>query len=425
MKQLCTNSGGFVLAASLFLLLTLTLVVVTIAHRNTFDEAMAGNQRDFVNAMGVTESGVEAGFALVKENYVNGGNFDVDQLTGYSSNPLLTGSLSGGSYAVTVPVVNANLLVLNSVGSVAGAEREIEVVLEVDSSGTWDYAILTSDSINVMSGDPIIYGPYADVHTNMHFYISGNPEIDGSISATGVLDISGNPTVGGEQTSGADNVDIPHVYPPEHRGNANIVLTPDCRVTAADGSEIADLSDGGKWHGWDCSVGDKWTMADSSPDGGLYDAFYYVEGNVVISGGPEALWYASFVAEGYIEVSGNPYFHPWGYGAGNDTGSEVGDKILFLAGNDLKINGNPDQEFIGIMAAHMEVGVSGNPYLEGSILAENGLHGEGQEVASGMEIKNIIDNNEFNGNMVLNASGDGLGGAGQPLIVSAWRELVH
>ena len=63
--------------------------------------------------------------------------------------------------------------------------------------------------------------------------------------------------------------------------------------------------------------------------------------------------------------------------------------------------------------------MSGNPYLEGSILAENGLHGEGQEVASGMEIKSIIDNNEFNGNMVLNASGDGLGGAGQPLVVSA------
>ena len=170
----------------------------------------------------------------------------------------------------------------------------------------------------------------------------------------------------------------------------------------------------------------------SSDSDDMYNAFYYVEGNVVLSGSPEdAFWYATFVTEGYLEVSGNGWFKPWGTHPDQTTGNEIADNILYWAGNDLKINGNPEQKFFGVIATHMDVQVSGNPYFEATIVAENGLYHDGQEVRSGQEVKNIVDNNqfnssnnEFNGNMVLNSSGVTPLHAAKKLSVTAWRELV-
>lgn len=91
----------------------------------------------------------------------------------------------------------------------------------------------------------------------------------------------------------------------------------------------------------------------------------------------------------------------------------------------MKINGNPDQDFFGILATHMDIQISGNPNLTGTIIAENELHGSGQQVQSGQEVKSLVDKNEFNGNMILVSTGQGLGGSSQELAVTAWREIIH
>jgi Tfp pilus assembly protein PilX len=447
------RNRGAVLASTLIILVSLTLIAVTLAYRNTMDELMAANQRDAVNAMAIADSGIEEAFAIVKNNYVGGQEFDNAM---YAPTYIAQdSSVSGGSYAVKVNCVSDldsstdnydgfcgtptagefEQVILNSVGTVNGASREIEIVLEMRDAGTsiGQYAILTETDINSISGNPIIYGPNADVHANADIIISGDPVIAGTISAVGNVDISGNPIINGGEVSGAGSVEVPYIYPPEYRPYATIVFTKDCKVQDGSGVQLADLGSGGKWHGWDCSDNDKWTMGDSDPVGGLLDAFYYIKGNMVVSGGPEALWIVSFVAEGYIEISGNPFFEPYGYHhpfcdvlvPGDCSGQDlVANEILFYAGNDLKINGNPDQEFHGLLATHMEIGVSGNPFLEGAIIAENGA---GQEVTSGQEAKNIIDKNEFNGNMILNATGSELFnlGVSKELTVTAWRELVY
>jgi hypothetical protein len=445
------RNRGAVLASTLIILVSLTLIAVTLAYRNTMDELMAANQRDAVNAMAIADSGIEEAFGIVKNNHVVNQQFTNDlYLLDWE---VADSSLSGGEYQVTVvscrdvdhldpssiyrtcinfdPVAEPDTfeqVILKSIGTVNGAEREIEIVLEMQSAGTaiGQFAILTQEDINSISGNPIIYGPHADVHANADIIISGDPIIAGTVSAVGNIDISGNPTTGGE-VNGAGVVPIPAIVPTEYKTYATTIFTPDCKIlrkVSGSFSEIADLSSGDKWRGWDCSVNDKWTMSDSAPAGGLSSEFYYIEGNMVISGGPTGAWYASFVAEGYIEISGNPFFIPWASHPENDTGDPVANEILFFAGNDLKINGNPEQEFIGLLATHMEIQVSGNPFVIGAIIAENGA---GQEQQSGQEVKNIVDKNEFNGNMTMNAAGVEMFnvGATKELTVTAWRELVY
>ena len=263
-------------------------------------------------------------------------------------------------------------------------------------------------------------GSNASVHSNTSIEIPGDPLIDGLVSTPGSISISGSPTLNGGTDDGADVVAIPHIYPPDFRPYAGVVLTADCRVTDAGGAQLADLSGGGKWHGWDCSSGDKWTMSDSAPVGGLYDGFYYVEGNAVISGSPGGTWDLSLVADGYIEVSGNPNYSAYADAAHP---SEVQD-LLFVAGNDLKINGNPGQVMDGVMAAHMEVTVSGNPNYQGRIIAENGLHHAGQEVLSGQLVQDLVTLNEFSGNPTH--VNNGLS-PWDPVAIQrlAWRERVN
>lgn len=417
---------GIALPVALALLVTITLVMVTIAYRSAQDELASANQRDGINAMSVAESGIEHGYALVKNNYVVNRQFS-DALFNLPGGTLATGNVSGGSYVVIVGRItqqNGNVVVLmNSTGSYNGATREIDIMLEMVANPSASFAILTNDDINAISGNMYVYGTYADVHSNADVIISGNPTIDGTVSASGDVLISGDPNLGGE-VSGAAGVEIPHIYPPEYEQYHTIRFTADCLVQTASGSIIADAS-ANKWHGWDCSRGDKWTMGDSTPVGGLYEAFYYIEGNVVLSGSPSVEnWYATFVAEGYIEVSGNLQFRPWGAHPDYTTGDDVADAILFYAGNDLKINGNPDQAFFGIAAAHMDVAVSGNPYLEGSIVAENGLYGMGQQITTGQLVKNIVDMNYFSGDLILNASGAMSLNSGEELKATAWRERV-
>ena len=423
MTNLHDKNRGFVLASGLILLATLTLIVVTFAHRNTINELMASNQRDAINAMTIAESGIEAGFALVRRNYVKERVFLTDELSPYTSSALLGDTVSGGDYTVTVPLIDPHYVVLNSIGSVFGAEREIEIILKVDGNATSKYAILTEDDIDALEGQPEITGPYANVHSNSDIFIQGTPIVSGTVSASGIVTSSGNPDIGAE-VSGAANVEIPHVYPPDYEQYATVVFSPDCRVLSPEGGQMADLSGGSVWRGWQCTVNEKWIMSGNVL-ADLFEGFYYVKGNVSLEGNPNGTWYVSIVAEGNIEVSGNGDYRPWGSKPANNTGDHTANEILFLAGNDLEITGNPDQEFTGILAAHMEIHISGNAFLAGSLVAENGRHAMGQEVTSGQQVVDLVTSNSVEGSMIMDASGTAIIGGGNPVRVEGWRELVH
>lgn len=126
---------GFVLVSSLVMLLSLTLLAATIASRNTLDEMMASNQRDHIDAMGVAESGIEAGFAAVKAHHASSRVFDTIWLQNLMPSVVPHTRISGGTFQVSLPTVTNNLVVLRSVGGVNGASREIEIVMEMVNPG--------------------------------------------------------------------------------------------------------------------------------------------------------------------------------------------------------------------------------------------------------------------------------------------------
>ena len=68
--QLIQKNRGAALVSSLIILLAMTVVAVTVAYRSTLDELMSANQRDALNAQSIADSGLDAGFAEVKENYL-------------------------------------------------------------------------------------------------------------------------------------------------------------------------------------------------------------------------------------------------------------------------------------------------------------------------------------------------------------------
>ena len=102
----------------------------------------------------------------------------------------------------------------------------------------------------------------------------------------------------------------------------------------------------------------------------------------------------------------------------------VPSEFAILTQDALKINGNPGQVMDGVMAAHMEVTVSGNPNYQGRIIAENGYHHAGQEVLSGQLVQDLVTLNEFSGNPTH--VNNGLS-PWDPVAIQrlAWRERVN
>lgn len=421
------KNRGIVLAGVLIILVALTLVALTVAHRNSVDEKMAANRRDALNAMTISESGIEAGFAVVKENYIYGQKM-TDELYELPGNVLSQDSVSAGSYLVTVidGIPNDGMATLNSVGNVNGGVREIEIVMGMRRPGRDAYAILTNNRIESIDGSSLITGPHADVHSNSDVDVKNitGGGISGAVSATGTVTVHDADQVQGGTVNGAAAVEIPHIYPPDYLQYATVIFTADCRVMSPGGVEWANIPGPGTWHGWGCRPGVDWSLSSNNPADGHYSGFYYVHGNINITGGPAGQWAVTFVTEGNIEVSGNPNFRAWGTVPPNDTGDAEANEILFLAGNDIKMRGTAGAVTNGIMAAHMEVAISGNVTHTGSIMAENGAHGMGQEVTTGQAYQNLVVDNDFTGNFTLNGTGTGIGSIKQ-LTALAWRELVH
>lgn len=189
------------------------------------------------------------------------------------------------------------------------------------------------------------------------------------------------------------------------------------------------LQAGEKWNGWDFSVtggAAKWTLSSND----AFNGRFYIEGDAVVSGNPGQLkpvflpWEATLLAEGNIEVSGNPVMKS--YSGTKVPGETVPDDVgnlLLIAGLDLKINGNTstedaaaptEQYFQGIMAAHEQVFISGNARLGGYIVAQNAQN-----------TSNVATENSVSGNMQL-VSGSRLAYPGNgpgKLTRVAWREL--
>lgn len=309
-----------------------------------------------------------------------------------------------------------------------------------------DYAILTGGDL-LIPGNPVVAGSLANVHANKNVVISGNPNIAGKATASGDYSQSGNPVLGQGWEESVPLVAIPNINPREHYLKSHYDLCPNGTVRAGPsyidtngasapnpngsstpcaGDQLA-VATSNEYRGWKKSGDDSLQLAKWDYGGSTaYDGVYYVyQGSAKVGGNPgenAAPWNVTIIAEatatgpepthcphrgGDIEVSGNPKMHAHSHAS----------PLLFIAGRDLKVNGNPQSGgpgYSGVFAAHEQAQLSGNPVVVGAVISNSSCN------TSGSPIPNT--GIETNGNPSITYDGLDIP-FGETIRVTRWLEL--
>jgi len=163
--------------------------------------------------------------------------------------------------------------------------------------------------------------------------------------------------------------------------------------TTADFVPTSSIKDGGT----------KWDYSTDFVYSPMYNAVVFVYGNVYVGGNPGNsssgiyckdsgctgaggvpldTWQVSLISVGSIRISGNPSMSP--------ANTAAGFWHLYIAGRDVYVSGNPGatqacasgcsttspsnvDTYAGIIAAHEQIQISGNPQILGFMLAENAI----------------------------------------------------
>ena len=397
-----TRQQGAALIVSLLIMSVMSILGINAVKKNVVQERMANSYRFGIESLNNAESGVEDALAQINANdldddgYTNELDPNGDGDVGDRFTMLLDDQANGVRYAVVMtddddgdgnPAVDSNDIVLlfaQGTGS-NGTVRTVEIAIGRAAGGTWSStkAILTNESLEI-SGNPNLKGTLTDIHSNKDVTLSGSTNTNGVVSASG--SVSGSPGGGGSTASGAGKVHIPDAKPSDFEQYVDYVFESNGRIYDGDGNFVAN-ADGNEYKGWKFG-GDKWTVEKENPSellgGDLYFKGEY--GNVSFGKSPGSngnKYYVSILADGYLEISGNPYFA--NYKDPNDP--EGFQNLLFMTGTDLKINGNynSDQKLQGILYAREQIDISGNPNIHGSIIAA-GLANKGDMAKDGNHI---------------------------------------
>ncbi len=338
------------------------------ALTSTTDLFISTNCRSTLQALYVAEAGISHGTRLLSRGTANGLS---DELTGDGGILCNSVAFGGGTYTVTVMDNHDdddqstdidNTVILTSTSQKDGATKKIEVVASCAYCPT--HALITTGNLTI-SGNPTFAGSRGGVHSNADLSLAGNPNIAADATASGTAAVTGNPTVGGGTLSGAAAEFLPAVDPAQFRSYADYELRPDGKIY--DKNNLQQPLVGGKWHGWQYDAGrSTWIQTENTT---AMNGTFYVTGNVEIAGdtsGPGGTqWRATVIATGDIDVSGSPNI------ATNPDNPPQTRNLALVAGQDIRIRGHASQHWEGIIAAHEQVEISGNPDLEGCVLAED------------------------------------------------------
>jgi hypothetical protein len=317
----------------------------------------------------LAEAGLEAGYEYFRTNPLQVQTAP----TTLSSVPVQApGSMlaAHGSYTVQQRSAGDNTVIMVSTGTTtANATKVLRATITTAFKA--EHAILAKRNLT-FSGDTRIAGACGRIHTNENLMISGNPIMTGTATASGAYTVSGSPIVAPGSGGNKPPVAIPEINPTNFfniakarveagtmPANQLFHLQASGRVADGNGTVIAQLFPGESFNGWKYEPGSNlWSMEGSIG----YTGTYYIEGDAKIGvtvGTPTMPWNASILATGDIEVSGNP-----------EMVTHLTD-TLFVAGLDAKIGGNPILGYTGLIGAHEQVAISGNPRINGYIIAEN------------------------------------------------------
>ena len=402
------GSAGMALPTALGALIATGVLVSglwTIVDLNTM---AAANREGAVRALLLAESGATHAQGLLRgalvdsslnrllrgsDNVIN--TADDGTLTGYGlpaadSIPVGGRAVNGGRYFVRLiddpadgdgdPFNDTNSRILARCTGVTddGGTAVVEVVIGVTPLP----GMVTGGSLTI-NGNPEITGPCGSAHANEILVVSGNPVVENGISAADTVEISGSITDPSNQPvvplHHQPPIQVPPVNTADYCTSADFVLQSDGFILDKSTMTLHDASGNG-WGGF--------KRGSSSPviwedDGNTINpGTYCAEGNVKIggnhgvAGNPLAI---SIIAEGSIEVSGNPYLTP-----------AHPDGALLVADGDVSISGNPsggNDSYQGLIYAGAQCKLSGNPQLNGNVVCKDDPNPAGSvEYASMNEI---------------------------------------
>jgi hypothetical protein len=396
LKFLIKEERGSALLLTIVIVGILTMLSAAFVNVITNEYRNADWQKKWVQAYYIAEAGMAKAWFTLKSGVKGSTNNLGDFVMGPDGEPNTTddGILSSattnfdfgaGNFSVIIADNNDDgdnfsdsddILMLTSTGVVGNATRMIEVVLTAFPFVP-NYAITAGGNVNI-SGNPTIRGSNGTVHTNINLTISGNPYISQNVIAGGNVNISGNPIIGGTTSSGSVTISIPPIDPGFYRANADYELRSDGGVFD---TVTQTLTYPGTFNGWAHSGG-RWSLSGNTG----YDGTYYIEDDAKVSGNPGSQanpWRVTIIATGSIDISGNPNIQP-----------ETPD-LLFVAGRDIKISGNPNTSYEGVILAHEQIQISGNPSMEGAIIAEDAENIDGS-----------VTENKISGNVTITYNGN-------------------
>lgn len=377
-RRVVAEERGIALPLALVVMALLSAVAVALLSVGDREVQISSNHLRATQAQYLAVSGMEEAFDFFRNNPTEVSSAPPGLTVLALAGPDPTMAVSG-IYAVQYQSAGTDTALLVSTGtSAGGGERVLRAVLTTSFSG--NDAILTGQGLTI-SGNPTVTGACGSAHANGDVGISGNPVFSGSVTASGSYQVSGTPTVGPGSGGGTPPKSVPPINPTDFLAKAKQLLPPDQifqlkadgRVLDGNDAVLALLSSGDTYRGWKFNMGTP-VVWDLSGNVG-FDGTYFLEGDAKVQGNPGSPgtpWQTTIIATEDIEISGTPVI---------DT--HLRDTFL-VAGRDVKINGNPDQRFEGLIAAHEQVGISGNPSIEGFIIAEDQLDTSGMVTGTGL-----------------------------------------
>ena len=440
-----SKERGVALLTTLIAIAILTVLGLALTTNGRIAFMIGGNEADAIEAGYIAEAGLnharELIVALNTTDYTSlltsgdGTACNGDEFSTQATDPIAAAGEAFGNGQYTVSVcddssdgdgdTNADSNGVVRVVSVGAGSDNATATLEL-TLGTEDLPGFLVDGNLRINGNPEINGIGGSVHSNGSLQLTGNPCAQLHFSTGNLVDSNGDPvdpsTLGADTGAncnesggsadirdseagiGVPTVDFNALYNAvDYRLENNGTIT-----QVSTGLDVSSTLTEWNWDGGNL----RWTISGNTITEGSY---YAVGSNINMSGNPGGNnnpASVSLIADGFIDISGNPNFVP---------DLTVGGTVYSLvAGTDLGLSGNVGTSGAqGFHYAHHQVKFNGNSQIYGQVV-----------VADDADIPIYGSNNlaELDQNGYMDVSGnvtityEGGGGFGA-FLASGWREV--
>ncbi|MBA7495633.1 hypothetical protein ES702_06222 [subsurface metagenome] len=156
-RDLLSNQKGMALLTTLIFVFILVTLAVALLIMTGNDTKLSALQRDSTKAFYIAEAGIEKTLYILKNDYESDQDWNTG-ITGHTSEP---GDFDGGTYTVTLTIIDSNNVTIKSKGVVYNkSTRYVQVDATVESLSIWDNAIFAGAGASgrVINGNVDIRG---------------------------------------------------------------------------------------------------------------------------------------------------------------------------------------------------------------------------------------------------------------------------